>query len=120
MNRYAGNSGVVERIPEPEQVHPVASAPVYFQPPPTPETAGEPMSAGAAAQGFSPMGGAGENEKKPSGRPLLGGSLSGLFSKLSKNAPELEDLMLIAFMYLLYRETGDVEFLLIGGALLLG
>lgn len=114
MNRYAGNSGVVERIPEPDQVRPVASAPVFFQ------SAPAPVFMEPEASGFAPVGGAGEGEKRPPDRPPLGGSLSGLLSKLSKNAPELEDLMLIAFMYLLYRETGDVEFLLIGGALLLG
>lgn len=122
MNRYAGNSGVVERIPEPEQVRPVASAPVYFQPPPAAEAVREPAAAETASTGFGSQGGASGNEKRPPGRPPLGGSLSGLLSKLSrsKSTPELEDLMLIAFMYLLYRETGDVEFLLIGGALLLG
>ena len=114
MNRYAGNSGVVERIPEPEEVRPVASAPVYFQSAPAPVY----MEQGPS--GFAPVEGTVEDEKRPPDRPPLGGSLSGLFSKLSKNAPDLEDLMLIAFMYLLYRETGDMEFLLIGGALLLG
>lgn len=95
MNRYVGNSGVVERIPEP-----VDRAPVYFRP------------AGGAVSPHT-------EEKKPSGHALLGGSLGGLMSKLGKNIPEMEDLMLIAIMYLLYRESGDIEFLLIGGALLL-
>lgn len=97
MNRYVGNSGVVERIPEPE---PGIAASVSFPSPP-------PQAAGAGA------------DKKPSGRSLLGGGLGGLLSKLGKAKPETEDLMLAALMYLLYRESGDIEFLLIGGALLL-
>lgn len=97
MNRYVGNSGVVERIPEPE---PGIPAPVSFPP-------------------FTQPASVATGEKKPSGRSLLGGSLGGLLSKLGKAKPETEDLMLVALMYLLYRESGDIEFLLIGGALLL-
>ena len=92
MNRYVGNSGVVERIPEP--------------------------TAAAAAQQAIPTVGSIVDEKKPSGRSLLSGGLGGLLSKLGKKMPEFDDILLIAVMYLLYRESGDIEFLLIGGALL--
>lgn len=91
MNRYVGNSGMVERIPEPET---------------------DGMSQGIPAMGKF------VNEKKPSIRSLFSGGLGGLFSKLGKSAPEFEDILLIAVLYLLYRESGDIEFLLIGGALL--
>jgi len=117
MNRYVGNN-VVERIPEPDTV--VASAPVYFGGG-TGEGPARPQSSGSAFQG-NPGAQSGQNAggdgRKPPG-PGVG--LSGLLSKLGDkiSIPELEDIMLIAFMYLLYRETGDVEFLLMGGALLL-
>jgi len=113
MNRYVGNN-VVERIPEPDTT--VASAPVYFG-----GGTAQPQGSGPAFQGTpGPQGGqnAGGEGRKP---PGPGSGLSGLLSKLGDkiSIPELEDIMLIAFMYLLYRETGDVEFLLMGGALLL-
>lgn len=93
MNRYVGNSGVVQRIPEP-----VDSAPIF------------PRQGMAAPEA---------TEKKSPGRLLQGGGLGSLLSKLEKSAPDLEDLILVALMYLLYRETGDIEFLLTGGVLLL-
>ncbi len=111
MNRYVGNN-VVERIPEPDTT--VASAPVYFG-----GGTAQPQGSGAAPQSSQgPQGGQSAGRKPPG----PGGGLSGLLSKLGDkiSIPELEDIMLIAFMYLLYRETGDVEFLLMGGALLLG
>ncbi len=51
---------------------------------------------------------------------ILGGSggLGGILSKFSISNFELEDIMLVAFLYLLYRESGDIEFLLIAGAML--
>lgn len=48
----------------------------------------------------------------------LGGGLGGILSKFSISNLELEDIMLVAFLYLLYRESGDIEFLLIAGAML--
>lgn len=117
MNRYVGNN-VVERIPEPDTV--VASAPVYFGGSTgggtaQPQGSGHAFHGNPGAQAGQSTGGEG---RKP---PGPGGGLSGLLSKLGDkiSIPELEDIMLIAFMYLLYRETGDVEFLLMGGALLL-
>lgn len=119
MNRYVGNSGIVERIPEP--------------PRPRVEPQGTNLT-----QGLPDLGNI-SAEKKPLGQSALGDGLGGLLSKfglgkaatgdglggllsklgLGKSTPELEDFLLIAFLYLLYRETKDVEFLLIGGALLL-
>lgn len=93
MNRYVGNSGVVERIPEPD-------------------------TATAAHQAIPSTGRLVENEK-PSSHSLFSKGLGGVLSKLGKAAPEFEDILLIAMMYMLYRETGDIEFLLIGGAILI-
>ena len=47
-----------------------------------------------------------------------GGGLGGILSKFSISNFELEDIMLVAILYLLYRESGDIEFLLIAGAML--
>jgi len=47
-----------------------------------------------------------------------GGGLGGILSKFTKFDFELEDIMLVAVLYLLYRESHDVEFLLIAGAML--
>lgn len=89
MNRYAGNSGIVERIPEN-----LSREAVYE----------------------SPGRGRAEHKKKPSGLSDVLGGLGGLVSKF--NIPETDDLLLIGILYLLYRESGDIEFLLIAGALL--
>lgn len=95
MNRYAGNSGVVEHIPEPD-----------FRAEPMP-----PIEAEYSRPEFM----------KPPGQPgILGGlgGLGGIFSKLKKAVPETEDFILIGVLYLMYRESGDIEFLLIAGAML--
>lgn len=92
MNIYSGNSGLVERIPEA---------------PPQKES----VSYTAPAQH-------GRERRKPSGLSDIVGGLGGIFSKINAAVPETEDLLLIGVLYLLYRESGDIEFLLIAGALL--
>ena len=96
MNRYDGITGRVERMPEPE--------PVMYQSPPL----------------F--IDGENGEDKKPSGQSGilggLGGGLGGILSKFSISNFELEDIMLAGVLYLLYRESGDIEFLLIAGAML--
>ena len=49
--------------------------------------------------------------------PLLGGTLSALPKKLGEL--ETEDLLLILILYLMYRESGDKELLIIMGAMYL-
>ncbi len=49
--------------------------------------------------------------------PLLGGTLSALPQKLGEL--ETEDLLLILILYLMYRESGDKELLIIMGAMYL-
>ena len=90
MNRYAGNSGLVERVPEPEMAH-VREEQTHEQ---------------------------SEHRKKPSGLSEVAGGLGGILSKINAAVPETEDLILIAVLYLLYKESGDIEFLLIAGAML--
>jgi len=58
------------------------------------------------------------HKKKPSGLSDVLGGLGGLLSKVNAAVPDTEDLLLIGILYLLYRESGDIEFLLIAGAML--
>ncbi|MEG2104154.1 MAG: hypothetical protein RRY04_03065 [Oscillospiraceae bacterium] len=99
MNRYVGASGWTENIPEPE----------VFVVEPIEETRSEEPFENRAEY------------RKPPGQPgILGGlgGISGIFSKIKKAVPETEDFILIGVLYLMYRESGDIEFLLIAGAML--
>ncbi len=58
-------------------------------------------------------------EGSPPSPPLgLSGELGKLFGKLGSLSLETEDLLLIAVLYLMYRESGDKELLIMIGALL--
>lgn len=48
-----------------------------------------------------------------------GGLLEGLASRLDLKSMETEDLLVLLILYLLYRETGDEEMLIMMGAMLL-
>ena len=89
MNRYNAATGRIERVPEPVEA---------FAPPLQPEMR--------------------QNERKPPARPGMLGGLDGLLKRFNFSSLETEDLMLIGVFYLLYRESGDVEFLLMAGAML--
>lgn len=89
MNRYNAVTGQTVRVPEPET---------------------------ALAPALPPMPGGGER-RPPAQKGALGG-LDGLLKKFNFSSLETEDLILIGIFYLLYRESGDVEFLLIAGAML--
>ncbi len=54
----------------------------------------------------------------PSPRLGLSGELGKLFGKLGSLSLETEDLLLMAVLYLMYRESGDRELLIMMGALL--
>ena len=89
-NRYRGNSGRPENVAEPEEQN--------RRPPPPPP---RPVQ-----------------KKPPNQMPLLGGSLSRLIpEKLGEL--ETEDLLLILILYLMYRESGDKDVLIIMGAMYL-
>lgn len=96
MNVYSGLTGKVEKFPEPEPQNADYQNAEYTL---SPET---------------PVG----TRKRPSDRTGILKGLGGLFSKVMDSKPELEDLLLIGVLYLLYRESGDIEFLLIAGAML--
>lgn len=99
-NRYIGNTGKVIRVQEPGERE-------NAYPPPVPAHSRTEMV--QARRPAPPMG------KTPSGAGLVGE----LFSRLSPDGLETEDLLLLMIFYLLYRESGDEEFLIMMGAMFL-
>ena len=97
-NRYQGNSGRVERVEEARETRPAgASAPVHR--PPSGPAPGE--------------------RRPPSPLSGLSGELGRLLRRLSGAGLETEDFLLIFILYLLYRESGDEDFLFAIAGLLL-
>lgn len=97
MNRYDGKTGRVEHIPDPD------------------------LTVNTAAFGTIPEPSVGNGRaeyKKPSGAAGVLDGISGIFSRIKKSVPEIEDMVLVGVLYLLYKESGDIEFLLIAGAML--
>ena len=90
INRYEGNTGRVVRLPEAQDL-----APVPPPPPPPPPPGKRPV------RSFFP------------GFADLGRILPGMKDF------ETEDLLLVLILYLLYRESGDEELLVILGAMFL-
>lgn len=100
-NRYQGNSGRVERVEDAAGFRPGAAP-----------------QAAQAARGAPAAPAAGER-RPPSPLSGLSGELSRLLKRLSGAGLETEDFLLIFILYLLYRESGDEEFLFAIGGLLL-
>ena len=90
-NRYYGNTGRCERVGAPPQPPPPPG------PPPPPE------------------------QRPPGPPPGLSGELGRLLGRLAPKTKtlETEDLLLLAVLWLLYRESGDLEFLYLAGGVLL-
>lgn len=100
LNRYQGNTGRVQRIDD-------AAAPPQREPPPRAEKP-------AAATGRAPQdtaSGAGGT------RDILAQLIPGALEQL--RSLETEDILLLLILYLMYRESGDKELLIIIGAMLL-
>ena len=98
-NRYRGNTGRVERVED-------RPPPIEAEPLPQPERPPEPMP-----------------ERRPPPPPLpqpelLSGGLSRLMRRLSPAGLETEDILLLMILYLLYRESGDRDFLIMMGGIL--
>ena len=89
INRYEGNTGRMIRIPEPQDL-----------PPPPPPRSGP--------QRRPPP--------PPPRAPFPGFDLGRLLPGLGEGL-ETEDLLLLLILYLLYRESGDQELLIILGAM---
>ncbi len=60
-----------------------------------------------------------ESARPPGPKQGMGGELGRLFSRLGKISLETEDILLLAVLYLMYRESGDEELLIMMGALIL-
>lgn len=105
LNRYQGNSGRVQRIEE-------SAAPPKSPPAPPGRERQTPPSLPRPAKTPSPLG-------------ELSGALGGIGERLSKLIPtdigqlETEDIILLLILYLMYRESGDSELLIIMGAMFL-
>lgn len=130
INRYLGNSGQVERLPQPgnrpASAHPAPrqnttkrNTPKREESPrqaPPPREVSAPSGARPAEQRGS--GGIWRQPAGVSGQGKAGGLLRGLTSKLDLSRLETEDLILLLILYLLYRESGDEEMLIMMGAML--
>lgn len=108
MYRYQGNTGRYVWVPDgpgPGQ------SPQRQEPPPRTRQAGR----GANRPRQEPP------APEPAASPLrdLGGSLSGLLSNVFPDGFEMEDALLLLVLFLMYKETGDKEYLIVMGAMFL-
>lgn len=99
-NKYKGNSGYMERVTE---------APARRKTAPMAQSPRPPIKQPAVAK---------QETMPPSPLSGLSGELGRIFGKLSSLSLETEDLLLIAILYLMYRESGDQDFLIMIGAFL--
>lgn len=124
-NRYDGNTGRFVRMPEPEV--PERSA-LRRPPPPQPRREAPPHreehpprrneSGPPPARRDGPY----APRRGPGGQDALGGLLQGVTDALGgifRGGLETEDLLLMLILYLMYRESGDKELLIVLGAMLL-
>ena len=97
-NRYNGSTGERTRVEEPASIEPPGESPLPRES--TPERPPPP-----------------ESEKTPPS-PLLSlrSGLDGIFERLDPKRLETEDLLVLAILWLLYRESGDWEMLIALGA----
>ena len=117
MNRYEGNTGRFIRMPDPEpDLRPRRSPPPPPRPaqppgpqPPPPRPA--PPTPRPARPPHPPP-----DRRPPAGG--LGGILDGILGRLDIANWETEDLLLMLVLYLMYRESGDSELLIILAAML--
>lgn len=109
-NRYKGNSGRVQRVEEGQhrqqdrQQKPQQGRQRVLLPLVDEEKRSEPPRR-AETRPPSPLSG-------------LSGEVGKMLGKLSSLSLETEDLLLIMILYLMYRESGDTELLIMIGALL--
>ena len=102
MNLYKGNTGERRYVAEePEREHVQHTSPL-----PPPETDGEKRTPPP------------ETKKPPGPLHNLMGGLDGILSRLDPSKLEMEDLLVLAILWLLYRESGDRELLIAMGAYL--
>ncbi|MBR4077208.1 MAG: hypothetical protein IKK17_01240 [Oscillospiraceae bacterium] len=93
MRRYDGNTGRYIHIPDEGPTAPKQAHTPQSPPPPKPQKTPPPKSFGSGLQGF----------------------LSNIFAQ----GFDTEDLLLFAVLFLMYRESGDKELLIIMGGMFL-
>ncbi|MGN1001878.1 MAG: hypothetical protein ACI4PC_03830 [Oscillospiraceae bacterium] len=100
INRYQGNSGRVSRVPEPSSGH------------------GARRETGRPAREPRPVPGPPPGQRRPLS-PLSGlsGDLGRLLGRFTLSSLETEDILLIVVLYLLYKESGDEDFLVMMAAM---
>lgn len=113
MTRYDGNTGKFVRIPDPAPSMPLPDPLQPLQEAPENDTPSRPALPNHAGQG-----GRGQASAGIGGGSGIFDGLGKLFSKITKPSFEMEDFILVGIFYLLYRESGDIEFLLMAGAIL--
>lgn len=107
MNRYHGNSGRVESLPERSEI---SRQELFYRP-----REAQP-SISARPPGLKREESRGGRGSESGLGSLFQDKLGGLFSKLTEL--ETEDLILLLILYLLYRESGDEQYLIILGLML--
>ena len=113
INRYQGNSGRVVRIEEQGDPRIYAEKPRPTQPPQPPSGKDRAPAPSPRRNHTGPFGGMGvQNILSQLGRLLPGGA-----GKMA--ALETEDIILLLILYLMYRESGDSELLMMMGAMFL-
>ena len=107
INRWQGNSGRVQRLPERQDRAPRGPQ-GRPEPPPPQQSPAQRRQAPSLFSGFGSGGG-------------ILSSLDGLKKLLPSRMEELEteDIILLLILYLMYRESGDQELLMIMGAMFL-
>ena len=126
-NRYFGNTGRVQRMPEPQNP---GDRPQKSDPSPRPavqrgappQQTQRPTARPGYRSGPPPLFMSGGMQKQPaqaSGRGKPGGLLGSLAAKLDLSKLETDDIILLLILYLLYRESGDEELLIMMGAMFL-
>ena len=116
MNRYEGNTGRFIRMPEPEP-----DLRARRSPPSPPRPAQPPGPQPPPPRPAPPPRPPRPRQPRPDGRPPaggLGGILDGILGRLDIANWETEDLLLMLVLYLMYRESGDSELLIILAAML--
>lgn len=115
MYRYQGNTGRYVWVPDTPSQSPTPrpSAPRPAQNPPPGRGAGRGNGRGRNSERQEPG--------RPDASPLfdLGGSLSNILSGVFPDGFEMEDALLLLVLFLMYKETGDKDLLIIMGAMFL-
>lgn len=101
-NRYQGNTGRYVRVQEPPPRNRVPPAP------PVPARRPPPSPGGGLGSLFPSLGGI---------TSALSDGLTGILPKVLPDGLELDDLLLLLVLYLMYKESGDKELLIIMGAM---